>query len=160
MKSGIDLPSLREHSKLFALLSEEGQKRMLDVAEEERFDDGAVLMKEGDVGDTFYVLLEGHVRVFLDNLGQAQEVARLGPGSFVGEMAALLGEARSATVIADGALRVLRFEAGSVKGVLDDYPKVREALVKLALKRSEDNLQSMLETGDFLVGNESEDGDG
>lgn len=145
MAANIDLETLRQHSKLFALLNEAGQQRLLEVAGEEAFAPGQELMREGELGSTFYVVIDGHVRVLIDDLGQMKEVARLGRGAFVGEMAALLGEARSATVVADGDARCLRFESSAVEEVLRDYPRVREALVKLALKRSEDNLQQMLE---------------
>ena len=73
-------------------------------------------------------------------------VLLLGAGAFVGEIAALMGEPRSATVVADGDIGVLQFDSPPVQDILNDYPRVREALVKLALKRSEQNLQELLGT--------------
>lgn len=145
MSTSIDLATLRSQSRLFSLLNEAGQQRLLDGAEERRLPSGHALMREGDAGDDFFVILAGTVRVTLDDMGAQKEVARLGRGAFVGEVAAIMGESRNATVTADGEVTALRFEAARVNEVLKDYPRVREALVKLALKRSEDNLQRMLD---------------
>lgn len=145
MAAAFDLAAFRKQSKLFELLDDAGQQRLLDIAHEESFDDGAVLMTEGESGVSFYVLLGGQVRVLIRGDGDSQkEVAKLGPGAFVGEIAALMNEERSATVVAEGHIDVLRFDSPPVQEILADYPRVREALVKLALKRSEDNLQELL----------------
>ena len=146
MDSPLDIESFKKHSKLFALLDEAGQKRLIDLAAEEALADGHVLMEEDEAGTSFYVILTGEVRVLINVDGEEakREVAQLGGGAFVGEIAALMGEPRSATVIVKGEVTALRFDAPPVQEILKDYPKVREALVKLALKRSEDNLQELL----------------
>lgn len=148
--SSIDLETFRAKSPLFSLLDEAGQRSLLALAEERRYESGHALMREGETGDDFFVILSGAVRVSVatgsGGDGSAQkEVARLGQGAFVGEIAALMGEARNATVLCEGEVTTLRFEAARVNEVLKGYPRVREALVKLALKRSEDNLQRLLE---------------
>lgn len=145
MSETLDLAVLREQSKLFSLLDEQGQQMLLEAALQERFSDGHELMCEGETSDAFYVVLDGTLRVFVDDKGARKEVARLSRGAFVGEVAALMGEARNATVVCDGDVRLLSFDAARVNALLAAYPQVREALVKLALKRSEDNLQRMLE---------------
>lgn len=139
-----DLATFRQQSRLLALLSEAGQEELLRSARALRFSPGSVLMREGETGDEFYVITEGSVRVAIDDLGSPREVARLGRGAFLGEIAALLKEPRSATVIAHDEVAVLCFAAETVSRVLEDSPRVREALVKLALKRSEENFQKLL----------------
>jgi CRP-like cAMP-binding protein len=134
--------ALKAHSKLFALLDEAGQRRLIAVATEESFPSGTPVVREGEFGDRFYLVLQGDLSVQIQGEGDGgvREVARLKGGSFFGEIAALLGEARSASVVCAGDVRVLRFDAPRVQGILKDYPKVREALVKLGLRRSEENL--------------------
>lgn len=146
MSTPIDLAFLRSQSRLFSLLNEAGQKKLLEGAEERRLDDGTELMHEGEAGDDFFVILHGFVNVSIDDMGAQKHVATLTHGAFVGEIAAIMGESRNATVTSEGEVTVLRFDAARVNEVLKEYPRVREALVKLALKRSEDNLQRMLET--------------
>src|SRR5690349_13362024 len=60
---------------------------------------GTVLFRTGDDGDTCYLVEHGALRVMTAPNGEL--LATVGPGAFVGELALLLGEARSATVIAD-----------------------------------------------------------
>ncbi|MCC7074263.1 MAG: cyclic nucleotide-binding domain-containing protein [Deltaproteobacteria bacterium] len=142
-----DLPPdlLLQHSKLFALLDEPGRKRLVAVAAEERFPPGHAVVREGEFGDSFFLVLEGELSVRIGGIDATREVALLLSGAFFGEIAALLGESRSATVLCVTDTRVLRFDGPRVQGILKDYPVVREALVKLGLKRSEDNLQQLME---------------
>lgn len=137
--------ALRAHSRLFGLLDAPGQRRLVAVAVEERVPAGRPVVVEGEFGDSFFLVLEGEMSVRIGGDDEAREVARLGPGAFFGEIAALLGEARSATVLPIVSSRLVRFDGPRVQGILTDYPRVREALVKLGLKRSEENLQQMME---------------
>ena len=71
---------------------------------------GTSVVREGDPGDTMYVLSEGQVQVTTSDGGSgAREVALLQPGAIFGEMALLLNRRRSATVqaVSDAALLVL-----------------------------------------------------
>jgi predicted acylesterase/phospholipase RssA/CRP-like cAMP-binding protein len=62
---------------------------------------GDVVFREGEPGDTMYLVVSGQVEVLAG--ADRSPLAALGPGSFVGELALLLGEPRSATlrVVAD-----------------------------------------------------------
>jgi CRP-like cAMP-binding protein len=128
--------ALAAHSKLFALLDDAGHKRLCAVAVEEDVPVEHTVLKEGDFGDAFFFLVDGEM---------SREVARLKTGAFFGEIAALLGEARSATVVATTPSRLLRFDVPRVQAILTDYPRVREVLVKLGLRRSEANLEQMMD---------------
>ena len=86
-----DVAQFREHSKLFALLNEKGQHALVALAHHESFESGAVVMREGESGDTFYVVTEGSFLVLLDTDGTQKEVAKLERGAFVGEIGALVG---------------------------------------------------------------------
>lgn len=148
MSDRIELEDFLKQSKLLSLVSEAGQRRLWESAEEVTFAAGDTLMREGESGDEFFVITAGVVRILIDDMGTQKQVARLGRGAFLGEMAALMHEPRSATVVARGEVVCLRFDSALVSEVLNDTPKVREALVKLALKRSEDNLQTLMGDGD------------
>ena len=62
---------------------------------------GAVIIEEGQQGDTLYIVLAGRLRAFSTNLSQSREIiyGTYGPGEYVGEMS-LDGGSRAASVMA------------------------------------------------------------
>ena len=143
------IEAFTKQSKLFEFLDPPGRKRMLDISQRLAFAANDVVVKEGDPGDSFYVITKGSVAVTVDDFGTQRQVAVLGRGSFFGEMAVITNQPRSATVTAVADLEVFRFDKAPVELILKDYPKVREILARLGLKRSEDTLEKMMSfTGD------------
>ena len=65
--------------------------------DELRVETGHVLIRAGEVGREFFVIVEGTAAVRIDG----QLVARLGPGEFAGELALLDRRCRTATVVAE-----------------------------------------------------------
>jgi CRP/FNR family transcriptional regulator, cyclic AMP receptor protein len=74
-----------------------------DRASETTFDDGATVTLEGDPGDTFYIVIEGRLRVSQ----HGTLVRELGPGDFLGEISLVDGRPRTATVTAVGPVQAL-----------------------------------------------------
>ena len=66
-----------------------------------RFAKGAVLIQEGAIGDTLFVILDGRLRVYGSHLANEREITygTYGPGEYVGEMG-LDGGPRAANVMA------------------------------------------------------------
>jgi CRP/FNR family cyclic AMP-dependent transcriptional regulator len=84
---------------------------------------GWPLVQEGIPADACYVLTEGEARVF----HQRDQIATLGPGDLVGEMALLGGGQRRATVTSSTRVVGLRIENEPLSAVLDKHPKLAEA---------------------------------
>ena len=133
-------------SHLFDLLDDEGRARLDEVAEVRSFPKGATIIEEGEFGDAFYLLLEGEADVEASDFTETPRgVAQLTPGHVFGEIAALTGEPRTATVVAKTDLKAHRFETKQVFKVLEDYPDVLEALKRLGIQRSEDLMARLQE---------------
>jgi diguanylate cyclase (GGDEF)-like protein len=97
---------------------------------------GAVLWKEGDVGDHVVLLLDGTLEVTHETPeGEVVVLRNMYPGAVVGEMAALDGQGRSATVKARGDCRVLRVPAERFREFLRTRPEVLEELFWLQVER-------------------------
>ena len=112
-------------ARAFEKLDDEGRARLAALAQVVTFDEGEVLMREGDPGDGFYLLVRGLLRVEADDLeDQARRLATIEPGAVLGEIGVLTREPRTATVTAETPAEVLRFEMLAVLGVLKDYPEV------------------------------------
>jgi len=71
---------------------------------------GTVIFRQGDLGDSMFVIERGRVRIVFSCEGHEAEVAVLEPGAFFGELSLLGGAARtaSAEVIEDADLLVIR----------------------------------------------------
>ena len=86
-------------SALIAALPQAGLRRLAALGHTRTFPKNTVIINEGDVGDTVYILLSGHVRVY-HGTDDGREVVLdvLGPGEIIGEMV-LDGSPRSASVM-------------------------------------------------------------
>jgi diguanylate cyclase (GGDEF)-like protein len=98
---------------------------------------GDTLWKEGDPGDHVVLLVEGRLAVVHEAEDGGEITLRhLYPGAVAGEMAALDGQARSATVRAHSASRVLLVPARSFREFLREHPDLLEHLFWLQLERA------------------------
>jgi len=83
------------------------------------------LMVEQQPADKAYLILSGEVSV----RRHGEEVARLGAGEVIGEMALVNHKLRSATVIAATPLEVLHFTEEIVTNLTEKIPHFRDALI-------------------------------
>ena len=91
---------------------------------EKTFANGEIIIKEGDIGNSFFQLLEGKAQVFL-NYGGADQIklTDLVPGKYFGEMAVIETYPRSSTVVADGSAKVIEIAADELKEYFEQYPE-------------------------------------
>jgi CRP-like cAMP-binding protein len=71
---------------------------------------GGVLFREGDKASCCYIVVEGRVRVSLERGGKPKQLAMLGRGELIGQMALLDGSRRSATCAAAEPSLVLKLD--------------------------------------------------
>jgi CRP-like cAMP-binding protein len=77
------------------------------------YEDGEIIIRQGDVGDCMYVIQEGQAEVMVEKDGEEVRLAVQGEGDFFGEMAIFEREVRMATVRAIGQTRVLTVDKKS-----------------------------------------------
>lgn len=103
-----DVATLLRGVPLFGGISDAQLLRLAAAARFCAYPEHAAIVEQGQRaeeaqdGDSLYVIVEGRARVILEHNGVAEELARLGPGDFFGEMSLLDGKPRSATVLAEG----------------------------------------------------------
>ena len=94
-----------------------------------------VLIKEGERGGEFFVIVSGEVEV----RRKGRKVATLGPGNFVGEMALLSKVPRTATVTAVTALDVLVITDRAFLALLEKMPELWLKVARALAERVGDN---------------------
>lgn len=126
----IESPLFGDFSKdeLLAVVAE------LDLA---TFDPGQIVMTEGELGDSLFVVTEGTVRVYVrDPTGANREVRRMGEGTFFGEISILAGKPRTATITAATRCELLVLERPRLDAICEKHPRVRFVLHEFYAQRS------------------------
>lgn len=120
---------------LFAALSPSDLKQVAAIAQEESFSDGVTLASEGEAGDVMFIILSGEVRVVTTRNQKEVEIARRKAGEYVGEMALISKEPRSATLTSVGNVRALSIDQKSFESLLRDRPDVSLAVIQVLCER-------------------------
>jgi hypothetical protein len=92
---------------------------------------GEVIVREGDPGDSMFIVSTGEVRATILRDGQQVPVATMRDGDFFGEMAVLSGEPRTATVTAVKSTELLELSREHLSEICARHPHV-EAKIRLA----------------------------
>lgn len=119
---------------LFAGLPKEALQALVEHLTLVTLTPGKVLFYEGDVGDALYVIVEGEVSVQAEGPPRV-EMARLGPGSFIGEVALMTDQPRSATVTALTPSELLRIDRHTLSRVLANHGDVLRAVLRFVRDR-------------------------
>lgn len=97
---------------------------------------GQDIIREGQAGDSLFLIARGVVRVGKDINGEWTELATLVAGQFFGEMALLLREPRSATCRAVTPCAVYELRRADLDAVRSACPAIQEALEEMVRERS------------------------
>jgi len=125
---------------LFSGLSSRHLKRLADSMQEVRYMEGASVVKKGQEGDSFYVILQGEATVIGPG---GTTVNRLQPGDFFGEISLLDGGARTATVTTETPMTMLELKRMEFMRMVEDEPDVAVKLLSHTaslLRRAERSL--------------------
>lgn len=130
------LASLKEMD-LLKPLSDEELKKVSSSSTINLFGKGEIIVRQGETGDTCYFIQSGCVDVMLeDSTGRESYITTLRSGEFFGEMSLLVGEPRTATVIAREDCNCIVVSSQAFHTILTDNPDLAESLSELLVKRS------------------------
>jgi hypothetical protein len=121
---------------LFEGLPKAHLTRVASLAEESDYAAGRVIVKRDDPGRAFYVIVEGTAKVVKGKIVTSKGEATLGPGDFFGELSLLDGDARSATVVAETPLTVIRIERVGFRRLLREEPDLAIKLLEGMARRT------------------------
>jgi CRP-like cAMP-binding protein len=124
--SGDTKVELLRRVELFAGVEPRHLEKIAERVVEVDFGAGRQIVREGDVGTGFYVVVEGSVSVVRDG----RPVARLGPGQFFGELSILDRRPRVAQVVADEPTRCLALASWDLEAIMLEEPALTVAILR------------------------------
>jgi MFS family permease len=83
-----------------------------------RADAGTAIMKQGDPGDSAYFVLDGKAVAGVPDASGYRALSAMSPGDFFGEIAVLTGSPRTANVVAEEPMELLRVPGPTLKGLM------------------------------------------
>ena len=131
---GIAAATALAATPLFAGLPHEALEALVEKLHLVQLSPGEVLFHEGDPGDALYVIVEGEVSVQAEGPPRV-EMARLGAGGFLGEVALMTDQPRSATISATQDSELLRIDRQTLSQVLAQHGEVLAAVLRFVRDR-------------------------
>jgi CRP/FNR family transcriptional regulator len=116
--------SLLERVPIFSGLSVDEIAELAKVAVPRTYDAGQVVFREGDSGDTCFVVRSGAVKITREHAGRTIALAELRAGDMFGELAMFGGEERSATAQALEQTAAVGLLAGDIRRLLMGNPDI------------------------------------
>lgn len=121
---------------LFSQIPGEDLSQIAQITDEVRFDEGDDIFREGEPGDSLYLVIQGRVRVHRSGT----ELAVLGQRQVFGEMALLDAEPRSASVLALSELVLLRIASDDFHEILIEKGEIALGVIRVLTRRLRNTL--------------------
>jgi CRP/FNR family cyclic AMP-dependent transcriptional regulator len=117
--------------QLFHGVSDDDLATIATKATEVSFDPGRTIVRQGEVGTGFFMIVSGTARVIRDG----DTLSRLGPGEFFGELSLLDGQPRIANVVAEEPTTCLALASWDFEAILAAEPGVALAVLRGVARR-------------------------
>jgi CRP/FNR family transcriptional regulator, cyclic AMP receptor protein len=111
---------------LFSGVGPEHLAALSEKATEVAFEPRHTIVRQGEIGTGFFIVVEGRVKVVRDG----RTLATLGPGEFFGELSVLDGQPRIAQVVAEEPTRCLALASWDFETVLLEQPALSLAILR------------------------------
>ncbi len=124
----ITVRQLLPQIQYFAHLTDLELRRFIELGKRQRLRQDEILFNEGDKGDSFYIILEGAVEVFVPKINK--HLTTLEKGAFFGELSLLLGIPRTASVKAVESCLLFAIDHVKFKKLMQEYPEVAMVILQ------------------------------
>ena len=138
----IQISKIIKEVPIFRMLGKESIDFIVERLKFKSYEANETICKIGDPGDTMFIIISGGVKICIygQDVGEEQVVANLGPGDYVGEMALLTGEPRSATVITTEPSEMFLLHQKDFDVILEKFPSISLSMGKIVSKRLRETL--------------------
>lgn len=131
----INLESYLDKSLIFSYLTPSQKSTILSKSKKKIYGSGEIVVKQGDEGDSLFIVLKGILNVLIDN----EKVGTLKEGDFFGEYSLLTGEKRKADVIAMTESLLLEIDKNCLAEILQTSPQLVKHLEEFIMQREQEN---------------------
>lgn len=132
-------------SELFAAFSGEALQEVLTSTSLRSYNQGDVIVNEGEPGSSLFLIVMGRVGVSTHaESGEHIPLAELGPGDFFGEVSLLTGRPRTATISAQGQVMAIEITRDSIERIARDHPEVRKILEEFYNRRAQNTVEAVI----------------
>ena len=131
MFTALDKTIILKGVNLFSGLTGEEVFQIAQISAEERYLPEEIIFREGDVGDSMYIIIDGSVSIY----NQKIEITTMGTGEWFGEMSLLDREPRSSSIRALTDTVVLKIEEESFFKLVAGNIEIIQGIVKILSKR-------------------------
>jgi NTE family protein len=135
----LDIRATLAASPLFEGLTDEALDALAAKSVVHDIQGGAVLFREGDPAETFFVVASGRMRAVIAGGQVAGDIAR---GEPIGEIGLLAGENRSATVYAVRDSQLLQIRREDLTELIQRFPQALLAVTRVIVRRLRENLRT------------------
>ncbi|HUP01094.1 MAG TPA: mechanosensitive ion channel family protein [Gemmatimonadota bacterium] len=122
---------------LFDPLSESEARALAARARVEMYFGGETVLRQGEPGDSLYIIEDGLVEVVVSQNGRSERLAHLGPSAFFGEMALMTGAERKATVVTVKPTHFFVIDREALRGTLESNPRLAERISETLAQRQQ-----------------------
>lgn len=137
MYSTIEKTILLKSVNLFKSIPGEDLSRISQIAEEIHYDAGESIFKAGEFGDSMFIVMNGTVKIHVGD----QQIAILGKGECLGEMALLDQEPRSADATVEENVILLKISGDAFYEIMSGNMDIMQGIVKLLTGRLRDAIK-------------------
>ena len=131
MYSTLEKAMILKSVDLFASIPSQELIRVAQIAEEEQYETDAPLCKEGDFGDCMYIIANGKVKVHKGD----RTLVELEKGAFVGDMALLDQEPRSADLTTSSETTLLKISQDAFYELMSSNFEIMNGILKIISSR-------------------------
>lgn len=140
-------PVVEMETVLFRNLSAEEFREVVSRMTLKHYEEGSLVVSEGDPGDSMFVVVNGEVKVnTTDAKGKQITLANLGEGEFFGEISLLTGRPRTATIITNTETDLLELTREDYGNIVADHPHVADVLKEWHHQRAYKTVEAIIQS--------------
>ena len=134
-----------QSSALFAAFERDTLKEVLTSTALRSYDEGDIIVTEGEQGSSLFLIVSGKVKVFTrGEQGEHIPLAELETGDFFGEVSMLTGKPRTATITAKSEVIAIELDKGSVDRIAAEHPEVQSTLEEFYERRAHETVEAVI----------------